>query len=169
MDQDVDQISVTSLHEVFLHFLWRRVLQVSYGLISSKLINLPQLEDPLPHELFLKSSENYIHLSVEIYIPIIWNTLTDHISSSGSNSGSSWVFALVLDMFLYAPMVLDLAEQLGLPTYLLLSTNVWFLCFMLYLPIIHDQIGRVQQLSRLYRFPKLSRGLREFWWILSRN
>ena len=101
-----------------------------------KLVHLPPVDSP-PAEL-LKSLENYAYVYISSLIPHVRNALTQ-IVSSYSNSDTTQVAGLVLDFFC-VPMV-DVANELGLPSYLFMTSNPGFLSLMLYLPIRHKQIS----------------------------
>ncbi|PON49399.1 UDP-glucuronosyl/UDP-glucosyltransferase [Trema orientale] len=101
-----------------------------------KLVDLPAVDSP-PAEL-LKSPENYIYVYMESLIPHVRNALTD-IVSSHSNSDSTRVAGVVLDFFC-VPMI-DVANELGLPSYMFMTSNPGFLSLMLYLPTRHNQIS----------------------------
>ncbi|WRX33194.1 UDP-glucuronosyl/UDP-glucosyltransferase - like 10 [Theobroma cacao] len=99
-----------------------------------QLIDLPQV-DPPSFDL-LKSLEGYIYAFIESYIPAVRNAVRNIVSLE-SSSGSGRVAGLVLDFFC-APMI-DIAAELGLPSYIYLTSNAAFLSFMLYLPTRHSQ------------------------------
>ncbi|WRX34382.1 hypothetical protein QQP08_026869, partial [Theobroma cacao] len=99
-----------------------------------QLIDLPQVDPP---SLDLrKSTENYIYAFMESYIPHVRDAVRN-IVSLRSSSGSGRVAGLVLDFFC-APMI-DIATELGLPSYIYLTSNAAFLGLMLYLPTRHSQ------------------------------
>ncbi|GMN23792.1 hypothetical protein TIFTF001_000274 [Ficus carica] len=100
------------------------------------LIDLPQVDSP-PMKL-LKSLVHYIYVYIESLIPHVRNLLTD-IVSSRSNSISTQVSGVVLDFFCLPLM--DVANELGLPSYMFWTTNLGFLGLMLYLPTRHEQIS----------------------------
>lgn len=100
------------------------------------LIDLPQV-DSLPPKL-LKSLVHYIYVNIESLIPHVRNLLTD-IVSSRSNSVSTQVSGVVLDFFCLPLM--DVSNELGLPSYMFWTTNSRFLGLMLYLPTRHGQIS----------------------------
>ena len=101
-----------------------------------KLLHLPQVESP-PAEL-LKSPENYIYVYVKSLIPHVRTALTD-IVSCHSNSDTTQVAGVVLDFFCM-PLI-DVANELGLASYMFMTSNTGFLSLMLYLPIRHKQIS----------------------------
>lgn len=102
------------------------------------LIDLPPIDNPPPHDLFLKSAEHYILLFIESYIPHVKDAIT-HLMSSRSSPDSVPLAGLVLDFFCL-PMI-DVANQLGLPSYLYFTSGAGFLGLMLSLPTRHSQIG----------------------------
>ncbi|GMN23791.1 hypothetical protein TIFTF001_000266 [Ficus carica] len=100
------------------------------------LIDLPQVDSPPPE--LLKSPEHYIYVCIGSLIPHVRNVLTD-IVSSRSNSDSIQVSGVVLDFFCMPLM--DVVNELGLPPYMFLTSNLGFLGLMLYLPTRHEQIS----------------------------
>ena len=101
-----------------------------------QLIDLPQV-DPPPSDLW-SSPENNLCVYIENYVPTVKNTVTD-IVSSNSNSGSSRVVGLVLDLFCVS--MIDVGRELSLPSYLFLTSGAGLLGLMLCLPSRHEQIG----------------------------
>ncbi|KAI4306621.1 hypothetical protein L6164_029882 [Bauhinia variegata] len=91
-----------------------------------QLIDLPEV-DP-PQQELLKSPEYYIYAFIESLIPHVKSTLETILSSSDSST----IFTLVLDFFCM-PMV-DVGKELGIPSYMFLTTNAAFLSFMLTIP-----------------------------------
>ncbi|GLT28029.1 hypothetical protein SLA2020_029870 [Shorea laevis] len=100
-----------------------------------RLVDLPRVTHPSP-DLFIKSPAAYIYSFIEAQIPQFRKTVTDIVSSS-SVSGSSRVVGLVLDFFC-VPMI-DIANELELPSYIFLTSNTGFLSLMMELPIRHGQ------------------------------
>ncbi|KAF3439566.1 hypothetical protein FNV43_RR17844 [Rhamnella rubrinervis] len=101
-----------------------------------KLIELPEVDPPSPD--LLCSPENFICASIESFIPHVRNTLTDIVSHSCSNSSDSCqVAGLVLDFFCLSFM--DVGHELGLPSFMFLTSNSGFLGLMLYLPARHSE------------------------------
>nr|AGU14088.1 UDP-glycosyltransferase [Cicer arietinum] len=84
-----------------------------------KLIDLPEVEQP-PHEL-LKSHEFYILTFMESLIP--------HVRSTLQTITSNQVVGLVLDFFCIS--MIDIGNELGIPSYMFLTSNVGFLSLML--------------------------------------
>lgn len=130
-------ITILSMNSPFTPFsdAYTRSLTASQPRI--KLIDLPQV-DPPPSEL-LKSPENFVTLFIENHIPHVKTIVTDIVSSSSSNSDdhSAQVSGLVLDFFCLS--MIDVGKELGLPSYLFLTTNAGFLGLMLYLPTRHNK------------------------------
>ncbi|XP_024926694.1 UDP-glycosyltransferase 71K1-like [Ziziphus jujuba] len=94
-----------------------------------QVIDLPPV-DPPPPEL-LNSPENFVCAFIESLIPHVRNTLTDMLSSSSRVSG------LVLDFFCLS--LIDVGNELGVPSYMFLTSNSGFLGLMLHIPIRHNQ------------------------------
>ncbi|XP_017982096.1 PREDICTED: UDP-glycosyltransferase 71K1 [Theobroma cacao] len=99
-----------------------------------QLIDLPQLDPPSLD--LLMSLEGYIYAFIESYIPAARNAVRNIVSLE-SSSGSGRVAGLVLDFFC-APMI-DIATELGLPSYIYYASNAASLGLMLYLPTRHSQ------------------------------
>ena len=87
-----------------------------------KLIDLPQVESPLKELL----------ISPPCYIKALMHTLTPHVKSTIQtilSSHSNQIVGLVLDLFCLS--MIDVGNELGIPSYLFLTSNVGFLGFML--------------------------------------
>ncbi|XVF19878.1 hypothetical protein REPUB_Repub11eG0148900 [Reevesia pubescens] len=97
-----------------------------------QLIDLPQVDPPSVD--LLKSPESYIYAFIESYFPVVRNVVRDIVSMK-SSSDSTRVAGLVLDFFC-SPMI-DIANELDLPSYIFLTSNAAFLGLMLYLPTRH--------------------------------
>ncbi|XP_058744668.1 UDP-glycosyltransferase 71K1-like [Vicia villosa] len=86
------------------------------------LIHLPQVEAP-PNELLI---------SPPCYIQTLMHNLTPHVKSTIQtilSSHSNHVVALILDIFCLS--MIDVGNELGIPSYLFLTSNVGFLGFIL--------------------------------------
>ncbi|XP_061347194.1 UDP-glycosyltransferase 71K2-like [Gastrolobium bilobum] len=88
-----------------------------------QIIDLPKVEPP-PQEL-LRATQHYIWTFMQILKPHVKATIQNILSSSYSNP----VIGLVLDFFC-VPMI-DVGNELGIPSYLFMTSNVGFLSFML--------------------------------------
>ncbi|KAL1308570.1 hypothetical protein AAHE18_17G116500 [Arachis hypogaea] len=86
-----------------------------------KLIDVPEVELP-PQEVLMKSVEHYILVFMESLKPHVKNTIQK--MSSYDDSDSNPVIGLVLDYFCL-PMV-DVAKELGVPSYMFMTSNVGF-------------------------------------------
>ncbi|KAH7549912.1 hypothetical protein JRO89_XS13G0104400 [Xanthoceras sorbifolium] len=141
MDRD-DRISITVL-----------VMKVPFGNAMTKsltashsrrirFIDLPEAVDLPPLQLLMTSPECYFSLFAEKNTPLVRNVVGDIVSSSqysdSDNSDAVRVTGLDLD-FIFLSMV-DVADELGLPSYLFLAFNVGYLGLMRYLSTRHDQI-----------------------------
>ena len=131
-----DRFSVTLLH--MRSSLHPHTDPYNTSLLASethlRIIDLPPV-DPPPSHLIHKSVEHYILLYFESFIPHVKDAIT-HLMS---NPDSVPLAGLVLDFFCL-PMI-DVAKELGLPSYLYLTSGAGFLGLMLYLPTRHSQIG----------------------------
>ncbi|KAJ9172484.1 hypothetical protein P3X46_015714 [Hevea brasiliensis] len=102
-----------------------------------RLINLPQVDLPSP-ELLAKSVESYICAVIESHKPHVQKIVSDIISSR-SSSDSFPVAGIILDFFCVS--MIDIGDELGLPSFIFLTSGLGFLSLMLYLPSRHEQIG----------------------------
>lgn len=87
-----------------------------------KLIDLPLVEPP-PRELALNSPEHYIWTFME--------SLKPHVRAIMQNILSHPVVGLVLDIFTMS--MVDVGDELGIPSYMFMTSNVAFTAFMLFL------------------------------------
>ncbi|KAK2376398.1 hydroquinone glucosyltransferase [Trifolium repens] len=86
-----------------------------------QLIDLPQVESP-PKELLI---------SPPCYIKTLMQTLKPHVKSTIQtilSSHANQVVGLVLDLFCLS--MIDVGNELGIPSYLFITSNVGFLAFM---------------------------------------
>ncbi|CAL5323134.1 unnamed protein product [Camellia sinensis] len=111
-------------------------LSASHPLIQ--LIDLPQLHPPNSPEL-AKSPKNYITLYIESFKPHIKHVLGNLIGSTHSHPNSPRLVGLVLDFFCIS--MIDVGNELGLPSYLFLTSGAAFLGLMLYIPTRHDRVS----------------------------
>ncbi|XVF46710.1 hypothetical protein PTKIN_Ptkin03bG0049800 [Pterospermum kingtungense] len=96
-----------------------------------QLIDLPQVDPPSVDPI--KSAEGYIYAFIESYIPPVRNAVRDIVSVKSSSDSRTRVAGLVLDLFC-VPFI-DIATELGLPSYIFLTSNAAFLGLMFYLPV----------------------------------
>ncbi|KAK8352084.1 hypothetical protein V6Z11_1Z115300 [Gossypium hirsutum] len=103
-------------------------------------IQLIQLSpvDPPPLHLWTLAPEAFMYALIQSYIPHVRNAVTN-ILSMKSTSDSTRVAGLVLDLFC-SPMV-DVATELGLSSYIYLTSNASFFGLVLYLQALHRQNG----------------------------
>ena len=99
-----------------------------------KLIHLPEA-DPPPQELFMRSVEKYASDSIESYKTHVKEAIINHVLLTTSIP----LAGLVVDMF--CTSMIDVAHQLGVPSYVFFTCNAAFLGFTFYLPTRHDQVG----------------------------
>ncbi|XVF46713.1 hypothetical protein PTKIN_Ptkin03bG0050100 [Pterospermum kingtungense] len=100
-----------------------------------QLIDLPQVDPPSVDPM--KSTEGYIYAFIESYIPPVRNAVRNIVSVKSSSDSRTRVAGLVLDLFC-VPFI-DIATELGLPSYIFLTSNAAFLGLMFYLPHRHRQ------------------------------
>ncbi|XP_041004948.1 anthocyanidin 3-O-glucosyltransferase 2-like isoform X3 [Juglans microcarpa x Juglans regia] len=98
-----------------------------------RFIHLPQV-DPPPKELFFRSVEKFITEYVENYKSHVKEAIINHVLSA-----SLPLAGLVVDLF--CSSMINVAHELGVPSYVFFTTNAAFSGFMLYLPTRHDQVG----------------------------
>ncbi|KAL2317505.1 hypothetical protein Fmac_031381 [Flemingia macrophylla] len=88
-----------------------------------KLIDLPQVKPP-PQELMLKSTEHYICTFMESLKPHVKATIQNILPSYPHT-----VVGLVLDVFCLCWV--DVGNELGIPSYMFMTSNVAFTAFLL--------------------------------------
>ncbi|CAJ1970628.1 unnamed protein product [Sphenostylis stenocarpa] len=92
-----------------------------------KLVDLPLVEPP-SEELVSKSPEHYIYTFIESLKPHVRATM-QNILSSYPSSESHPVVGLVLDFFCLS--MVDVGDELGIPSYMFMTSNVAFSAFIL--------------------------------------
>ncbi|XVE59397.1 hypothetical protein DITRI_Ditri05aG0043400 [Diplodiscus trichospermus] len=98
-----------------------------------KLIHLPQAE--LPSIDYLRFPAGYIFALISNHRPFVKDTV-ENILSLQSLSDSTQFTGLVLDLF-SAPMV-DIANELNIPSYIFFTSNAGFLSLFFYLTTRHS-------------------------------
>ncbi|XP_027066678.1 UDP-glycosyltransferase 71K1-like [Coffea arabica] len=96
-------------------------------------INIPQADPPSAE--FLKSLENYHALFMENHKSHVKKAIVDLVSEPHTS-----LAGIVVDLF--CSSMIELANELGVPSYVFFTCSAAFLGFMLYLPIHYNQIGR---------------------------
>ncbi|CAN4124410.1 unnamed protein product [Withania somnifera] len=99
-------------------------------------ITLPQVEPPSSEEL-AKCIENYVSLLIASYRSLVKEAIT---SKKWPNSNPK-IIGLVIDMF--CTSMIDVANELDIPSYLFFTSGAGFLGFLSYLSVWHDQVGRL--------------------------
>lgn len=102
-----------------------------------KIVDVPQAEHP-PQE-FLKTPFTFFSLYIENHKQQIKNIVTDLLSNSTQLAG------LVVDFFCVS--MIDVANELYLPTYLFMTGNAGYLSLMLYCAISHSPTDTYQFLT----------------------
>ena len=130
-----DRLSITVLiiKSPMIHTLDAFIQSISASHTRIKCISLPHV-DPPPEEVFLSSVEKFVTDFIESHKShakeaIISSVLSNSIPLAG----------LVVDMFCTA--MIDVAHELGVPSYVYFTCDAAFLGYMLYLPTRHDQVG----------------------------
>lgn len=103
-------------------------------------IALAQIEPPSKEEL-AKSIENYFFILMGNYRPLVKDAIISNTSWHDTGSSSSpKIIGLVMDMC--CSSMIDVANQLDIPSYLFFTSGAGFLGFLFYLSVWHDQFGR---------------------------
>nr|GLL23121.1 UDP-glycosyltransferase 71A15-like [Ipomoea trifida] len=106
-------------------------------------LTLPEMEPP-PEEMIVKSPENYVAAYIKSYRAHAKHAIVNSVLSS--DSGESPALAgIVFDLF--CSSMVDVANDLGVPSYLFYTSGAGFLGFNLYLPIRERVVGREYSLS----------------------
>nr|BBC62109.1 glucosyltransferase 9 [Nemophila menziesii] len=101
-------------------------------------IVLPLLEPPSIK--LMKSPENYFSLLIERYKPLVKEVIIEHVLSRSRS-----IAGLVVDFF--CTSMIDVANELNVPSYLFFPSNAAFLGFMLYLSIHKKKVGKCFDIS----------------------
>ncbi|TMW83836.1 hypothetical protein EJD97_000630 [Solanum chilense] len=101
-------------------------------------IILAQIEPPSLEEL-ANSIENYISLLIASYRPIVKDAIISNKSWPATDSNPK-IIGLVIDMF--CTSMIDVANELDIPSYLFFTSGAAFLGFLFYLSVWHEQFGR---------------------------
>ncbi|XP_027175237.1 UDP-glycosyltransferase 71K1-like [Coffea eugenioides] len=96
-------------------------------------INIPQADPPSAE--FLKSPENYHALFMENHKSHVKKAIVDLVSQPYTS-----LAGIVVDLF--CSSMIELANELGVPSYVFFTCSAAILGFVFYLPIHYNQIGR---------------------------
>lgn len=97
--------------------------------------------EPPPKEELAKSVENYLSMLLANYRPLVKDAIISNRSWHDTHSSSNpKVIGLVMDMF--CSSMIDVANQLDIPSYLFFTSGAGFLGFLFYMSVWHDQFGR---------------------------
>ena len=99
-----------------------------------RFIELPEVEPP-PSDLFSKSFEKYLCDIIASYRTHVKDAMVKQVLP-----GSPRIAGFVVDFFCMS--MLDVANELGLQSYMFYTSGAGSLGFMLYLPIWHDKVHR---------------------------
>ncbi|CAN0890756.1 UDP-glycosyltransferase 71A15 [Linum grandiflorum] len=106
-----------------------------------RFLTLPQQTPPPPPPSSAPdvppSPEAFISSVIEAHKPLAKEAIL--LNSSHSSSALPPVSGLVIDLF--CTSMIDVANELGIPSFLFFTSSIAFLGFMLYLPIRHDRLG----------------------------
>ncbi|GAB2293847.1 hypothetical protein Dimus_028058 [Dionaea muscipula] len=101
---------------------------------SIRYITLPDVEPP-PIELFTENWEKYVSDLIKSHLSGVRDVIHNFLSSS-----SAALAGVIVDLFC-TPFI-DLANELGIPSYLFYTSSAALCGYMLYLPSQFDQLGR---------------------------
>ncbi|KAI5658724.1 hypothetical protein M9H77_27517 [Catharanthus roseus] len=99
-----------------------------------RFIQLPQV-DPIEPQLMQKSIEKAVAVFIENHKSVIKQAIIDHILSK-----SIPLAGLVIDLF--CSSMVDLAKELGVPSYLFFTSAATFLGLVLQIPVHYTRSGR---------------------------
>jgi hypothetical protein len=97
-------------------------------------ITLPQVTPP-DDQVPFRSPENYFSIFLERHKSHVKDAILNHVSKKSSVP----VVGLVVDLF--CSSMIDVAKELGIPSYVYISSSAGFLGLMLHLPTRKDQVG----------------------------
>ncbi|KAI4305544.1 hypothetical protein L6164_028905 [Bauhinia variegata] len=97
-------------------------------------IELPHVEPP-PMELLIKSIEKYYTDFIDSHRTCVKDAIVNHVLPN-----STKLLGLVVDMF--CTSMIDVANELGVLSYLFLTSGAGFLAFLFHLAHRHDLVGR---------------------------
>lgn len=108
-------------------------LAASVSSSNIQFISLPKV-DPPPSEL-KSSNESYFAAYIEKHKCLVKDAIINHVlPKSGTH-----LAGLVIDLF--CSSMIDVANELGIPSYVFCTSSAAFLGLVLYLPIRHSLIG----------------------------
>ncbi|KAM5551471.1 hypothetical protein ABKV19_026354 [Rosa sericea] len=102
-----------------------------------QLIDVPQAE--LPPLEFAKSPAKFFILNIENHVPNVREALTNYVSSSHSKPDSVPIVGVVLDFFCVS--MIDVVNELNLPSYLFMTSNAGYLSLMFHFPAQDSRTG----------------------------
>lgn len=105
-----------------------------------RFIELPQVNSPEPAELMKKSIEKSASVFIENHRSVVKEAIIDHVLSK-----SIPLAGLVLDLF--CSSMVDVADELGVPSYLFFTSAAAFLRLMLHIPVHYSETGREFSIS----------------------
>ncbi|XP_043687952.1 anthocyanidin 3-O-glucosyltransferase 2-like [Telopea speciosissima] len=112
----------------------------NFNATGIRFIDLPQLDPPSPNTA--QTPEAIISIFMENHKPLVKDTITQLFFSSSSDFDSkgtrSRLVGLVID-FVCTTMI-DIANELGVPSYLFFTSTAYMLGLMLHLPVLDAQI-----------------------------
>ncbi|XP_043702988.1 UDP-glycosyltransferase 71K1-like [Telopea speciosissima] len=105
------------------------------SLTGIRFIHLPQLELPSPD--MAQSVEGIVSIFIDNYKPFVKDAITQLFFTSQSQTRSR-LAGLVIDLF--CTSMIDVANELGIPSYLFFTSTAGLLSLMLHLPFLDTQI-----------------------------
>ncbi|KAJ7960200.1 Glycosyltransferase [Quillaja saponaria] len=100
-----------------------------------RFLHLPPVE-PVPLDLLHKSDEKFIALYLESHKTCVKEAIINHVLQPNSVIPLA---GLVIDFF--CTSMIDVGNELGVPSYLFFTSSAGFLGLMLSLPYLHDEVG----------------------------
>ncbi|XP_042477863.1 UDP-glycosyltransferase 71K1-like [Macadamia integrifolia] len=110
-------------------------LAASVVVTGIRFVELPQLEPPSPE--MAQSIEGSVSIFIDNHKPFVKDAITQLFFTSESQTQSP-LAGLVIDLF--CTSMIDVANELGIPSYLFFSSTAGLLSLMLHLPILDTQI-----------------------------
>ncbi|XP_044465490.1 anthocyanidin 3-O-glucosyltransferase 2-like [Mangifera indica] len=105
--------------------------------VPIRLINLPPPVHFCPSQEPYKSIEKFVTELVDYHKACIKEAIVKHVVS---NENSAQLAGLVVDIF--STSMIDVANELGVPSYLFFTSCAAFLGLLMFLPTRHAEIGR---------------------------
>ncbi|KAL5564206.1 hypothetical protein UlMin_027370 [Ulmus minor] len=112
-------------------------LETSASHPNIRFIDVPIPQNLSPRELFQKSTDNFLDLYVESHKPNVKDVIASHVLTKPVSFGG-----LVVDLFCTA--MVDVAKELGAPSYVFFTCGVASLGFIFYMEEKHNLSGAIE-------------------------